>query len=280
MARSLESILRSAQWRAVDPADARETWARFRREHYGYSTVPDLIRRDPTAKIAKGSSTVNYGLTLRPAEHDYGDGLTVESCPFRTPECTAACVLETAGNARYASVARSRDCTTEFAAREPAAFLALLYSELRALAREHRSRVRGRLNIASDVRWERILPLGKIHALATAYKRTKPYATFYDYTKWPMAKRTESGAYRLTYSVSERPESLTTAHDHVAAGGNAAVVLDVKRGHAVPTVWRGLPMIDGDKTDDRTTDPRGAWIALRAKGAAMGDYVGGFVHAA
>lgn len=270
--RTLESILRRAEWRSIDPNLAREKWKTFRHEAYGYVSSAAILREDPTVKIGKDARTVAYGVTLRPAAHRFEfSGIEVEQCPNRTPECTRLCVLETAGNARYESVGRSRNATTEFAALYPAEFLAILADDLRKAARTHRSKLRVRLNVASDVRWERVFPglMAEVHAIATAYAKRPPAPTFYDYTKWPIAKRDESSVYALTYSVSELEASVALAEELVRSGGNAAVVLDLPRSAPMPPSWRGLPLIDGDKTDDRTTDEPGAFVGLRKKGAAI-----------
>jgi len=40
-----------------------------------------------------------------------------------------------------------------------------------------------------------------------------------------------------------------------------------RRGEELPATYLGIRVVDGDKTDDRTTDPRGVIVGLRAKGA-------------
>jgi hypothetical protein len=38
------------------------------------------------------------------------------------------------------------------------------------------------------------------------------------------------------------------------------------RGEALPEVWHGFTVIDGDESDERRLDPAGVVVGLRAKG--------------
>ena len=139
----------------------------------------------------------------------------------------------------------------------------LMAEELRALVRKH-ERVGFRPNIASDLRWEYVAPaLFGIDGVRG-----------YDYTKAnPLKHRGSLPNYRLTYSVSEHPLSAAVGRAYVASGGNAAVVLRTPT-HAVPALWWGAPAIDGDLTDDRTSDPAGAYVLLASKADGRYDSTG------
>lgn len=268
-------------------ADARRAWTEFRIT-LGFSGDADLLTPpDANRKMAK-SDTPTYGLTLAAAAESmraadvFGpdaaariraagiiiDGVNV--CTWSTPDCRAACVLVTAGNARYPSVARARIVRTLFLANHPDAFLTILRWELERAAARHGSIV-ARLNVASDIRWERIAPdLFRIDGVR-----------FYDYTKAPVAQRTETENYRLTYSVSERAASTRNAIDALTSLANAAVVF-ARTPEGLPETWHGFPVIDGDAGDDRTLDPPGTVVGLLAKGSARfadGD-VNGFIKPA
>jgi hypothetical protein len=124
-----------------------------------------------------------------------------------------------------------------------------------------------RLNTASDLHWERIAPsLFDIEG-----------ARYYDYTKIAPSARGRHPNYRLVYSLSEAPHSIATALDYLEEGGTVAVVFDTKRGEALPPQYLGYPVIDGDTHDDRTLDPEGVIVGLRAKGSARSLRTGGFV---
>jgi hypothetical protein len=119
-----------------------------------------------------------------------------------------------------------------------------------------------RLNLVSDLLWERLAP-----ALFSRF----PAVQFYDYTKH--ARRMLdfcAGSlppnYHLTFSRSECNQSDCVRV--LAAGGNVAVVFD---GKALPAAWEGYPVLNGDETDLRFTDPPGSVVGLYAKGTARTD---------
>jgi len=241
--------------------EARAAWRAFRIAN-GYGGDAKIISApDSNAKMRKGSTLI-YGLTLAPADM----AGTWDACQWRTPGCTAVCVLATAGKGPMASVRRSRIVRTRFAGEHPQAFVSLVIGELRdAVAKV--GPIGWRPNVASDLRWERFAPAAL----------TIPGVTVYDYTKAPLRQRegTPDG-YRLTFSVSERDASVAEALEYLRDGGNAAVVFDTVKGHALPATWNGFPVIDGDLTDYRITDPKGSVVGLRAKGTARnaGDATG------
>jgi hypothetical protein len=168
-------------------------------------------------------------------------------------------VLVTAGKGTLPSVQRARIVKTRFLAEHPHEFVTLLGWEIRRAVRKH-GRIVVRLNVASDIRWERVAPsLFAMDGVA-----------FYDYTKAPVSQRTATDNYRITYSVSERGHSVTNALEALKALANAAVVFDTPKGQPLPITWHGYRVIDGDVSDDRTQDPRGTVVGLRAKGSARG----------
>jgi hypothetical protein len=257
----------------MELSDARAEWIAFRKA-FGFSGDAALLTPpDANAKLAK-SDAPTYGLTLAAAAESaraadvFGPdavarlravGITIDGvnvCTWSTPDCRLACVLVTAGNARFPGVARARIVRTLFLADHPDAFLTLLVWELRKAVTRHGSIV-ARLNVASDIRWERIAP----------QLFTIPGVRFYDYTKAPVTQRTETENYRLTYSVSERPQSTSNALAALEGLANAAVVFE-RTPAGLPETWNGFRVIDGDASDDRTTDPVGTVVGLLAKGSA------------
>jgi len=85
----------------------------------------------------------------------------------------------------------------------------------------------------------------------------------YDYTKNPRNQYEN-----FTYSYNEK----TTEEDFAwnIKRRNIAVVFDTKRGKELPKTFKGFPVIDGDVSDDRLSDPKqkGLIIGLRAKADA------------
>jgi hypothetical protein len=255
----------SAALEAIGPIDPdaisrREARARadaFYREHGRKSAPVTLLSQ--TGKL-EHSAGFAVGLQLRP-----GDASGVEVCSWRTAGCTAACVLETSFRGKSEGVRDGRTMRTLFLQAEPQAMVTLIAHELRTLVGKHGA-VAFRPNIASDIRWEYVAPaLFEIDGVRG-----------YDYTKAnPLKHRGTLPNYRLTYSVSESAVSEAIGAAYVRAGGTAAVVVNTPK-HAVPAVWNGMPAVDGDATDDRTTDPTGCYVLLAVKADGKRD-ASGFV---
>lgn len=243
---------------AIPVREARAQLRTFYRAQ-GYADAATLLTAPASqTKLAK-SKVPAYGLTLAAAaQSDW------EACLWRTPECSAMCVLRTGGRSVFANVARARIMKTNALGALPEAFVVVLAHEIRAAVRRHGGRVDVRLNVASDLRWERFAP-----ALLEI-----PGARFYDYTKAPASQRTVAPEYHLTYSVSERPHAIPEALEWLRSGGNAAVVFErMTRADwdgILPSDWESFPVIDGDLSDGRSDDPAGVVVGLRAKGAGVG----------
>lgn len=217
-----------------------------------------LTPPDANMKFAKTTRPI-FGLSLAPhrdAVRVLGEELLgdLNVCPWSTPSCREGCVAF-AGNGEFHKVQRARAIKTAFAATRPADFLSILIDEIEGAARKDPDGAI-RLNTFSDVAWERILPEAVFHLLPA-----------YDYTKGGI-KRFRAGrevGYRLVLSVSERT-NLSSMDSWLSEGATAAVVFPHRRGEDLPRTFRGHPVIDGDKTDDRLIDPPGSVIGLRAKG--------------
>lgn len=231
---------------AITRRDARKIAHAFYRSH-GRKGAPSRLLSQ-TGKLSHSDGYV-VGLQLRP-----GAASGVEVCEARTKGCTVACVLERSFRGKSDGVRDGRDLRTLFLQAEPQAMVTVIAWELRDLVQEYGT-VAFRPNIASDLRWEYIAP--DLFGI--------PGVRGYDYTKYnPLRHRGTLANYRLVYSVSELAVSEATGAAYVAAGGTAAVVVATPK-HAVPATWRGAPAVDGDATDDRTTDPIGCYVILSAK---------------
>ena len=129
-----------------------------------------------------------------------------------------------------------------------------------------------RLNLTSDVKWERIKHEGK-----NIFQHF-PSVQFYDYTKSVSRMGLGIPNYHLTFSRSENQ----TNHVHCAltmkAGFNVAAVFSTKKGFDLPSHYNGYEVIDGDKHDLRFIDKRGVIVGLRAKGPARQDKSGFVIH--
>jgi hypothetical protein len=245
------ALLAVAPFDYVPLADARRAWRSVRVAHgLCDSAVPLLTPPDANLKYAKTEAAV-YGLSLAPAAVS---GWNV--CRFSTPECRSGCVAS-AGKGGLPHTVAVRIARTAFLLEHPEAFATLVMHEVGRAWAEHGIRLRVRMNGFSDLLWEKLMP---------ELFSTFPLVRFYDYTKHPAGSRTVPANYHLTYSASERTDDATFA-PAAADGQNTAVVFSTKRGAPLPGSWHGVRVVDGDKSDDRTKDPAGVIVGLRAKGA-------------
>jgi len=157
--------------------------------------------------------------------------------------------------------------------------LAVELAGFEGLCRKRGVRPAVRLNVISDVAWERVKATG-----GTLFQLF-PEIQFYDYTKRPVSRldyvRDNVPNYHLTWSYSEASEKYSAQLPGIlAAGHNAAVVFDTKKGQALPDRFRRdwyivtHPVIDGDLNDLRFLDPSPCVVGLRAKGKARHDRSG------
>jgi hypothetical protein len=161
-------------------------------------------------------------------------------------------------------------------------FMAQLSSEIATYQRKAKRegfKLVVRLNGTSDIRWENVAvphPFRNLNAYRNLMEAF-PDTTFYDYTK--LANRRDIPAnYDLTFSYSGVAEYAPYVDKAVANGERIAVVFRSRR--IVETMlangetFLGLPLVDGDDTDIRHLDPKGAIVALYAKGKAKRDQSG------
>lgn len=245
---------------AMSVEAARRAWDAYRAAHGLGKGATFTMPGTCNSKLAK-SPVPTVSLTLAPWK---ASGVNV--CPAATVECRGACVLMTAGRGTFPNVRAARVLRTRFLAEHPHAAVTLTASEIEKAARRYGD-VIVRLNVASDLPWERLAPA--LFSIAGA--------RFYDYTKLDPATRGIPGRYRIVYSYAGR-QSERRAADYLGSGGTVAVVFATPRGEALPRTWRGFPVLDGDLSDDRTSDPAAHVVGLRAKGAAVGMTPGGFVQ--
>lgn len=234
-----------AQRTTID--EAKAAWAKARVASGLHATTPRLLT--PPKGNIKLAKTNQWGLSLLP--HRLAGVGNV--CPYSTKGCRSVC-LNTAGRGAARFVQEARMARTKLLMDNPAAFATLLEKEIMEVPAESALR----LNVFSDLPWELIWP--EIFTLRSDLQ-------FYDYTKWPVGKRQVPANYHLTYSASEL-WSDSDVKDAVEDGNNVTVVLRLKKSEPIPDVWKGLPVVDGDKSDARYEDPNGVVVALRMKGPA------------
>lgn len=227
--------------------EAKRLWAEVRVANGLMATTPPLLT--PPKGNTKLNKTQQWGLSLLP--HRLGGQGNV--CVYSTRGCRAVC-LNTSGRGRAYYVQEARGARTALLFQHPAAFATLLEAEIMKLP----AKAALRLNVFSDLPWEDIWP---------DVFNLRDDIQFYDYTKWPVGVRQTPPNYHLTYSASELWDDAKIV-DTVNGGVNVTVVLRLKKADPMPKKWRGLKVVDGDKSDARYKDPVGVAVCLRAKGDA------------
>lgn len=230
-----------------------------RRKPVGYRK---LINIDSDAKTIKGRKQ-NYLTGIMYLAPHTSSGV-IDTCGMASAGCIAAC-LNLSGRAEvFPDIIEARIDKTRFMVSNPDAFRASLVYDVetvrrRALKQGMKPAVR--INGTSD------LP-----KLVTAVAGLFPDVQFYDYTKLPNPWLRQLPNYSLTFSHSET--NLQACLDALAHGVNVAVVFGLKKGTPMPATWHGYRVVNGDDTDLRFTDPKGAVVGLYAKGRAKKDCSG------
>jgi hypothetical protein len=227
-------------------------------------TLP-LLAFGADAKTSKGA-LLNYltGILYLAPANEGGFG---NLCVHASAGCLLSCLF-TAGRGRMSNVRLGRIRKTRLFFTDKKAFFEQLEKDIaRGMKRAAKLGLGYcvRLNGTSDVPWERLGIFEKF-----------PSVQFYDYTKsvsraLAHARGEMPSNYYLTFSRSESNEADALAV--LAAGGNVAAVFSSPN---YPEKWHGFEVVDGDKSDLRFLDKRGAVVALYAKGKAKKD-ASGFV---
>lgn len=238
-----------------------------------FSRFPEkLLGIDTNAKTIKGEK---YGiktaiLYLMPA---MGSG--VQMCAMAsTAGCEKPCLFK-AGRGAMSNVMLSRLRKTLYFNQYRDLFMAQLSREIsleKAKAKRQGYILIVRPNGTSDIRFESI-PVDGFDSIMARHSDIQ----FYDYTKLANRKHIPAN-YDLTFSYSGVPAYAPFVAKAVANGERIAVVFRdraiVNAMLANGDTFLGLPVVDGDDTDIRHLDPKGAVVALYAKGPARRDQSG------
>ena len=201
------------------------------------------------------------------APDDLADGKNT-LCPYaKIAKCNVPC-LNTAGMGKFSNVQQSRIRKSLLFLNEPQEFMRQLVEDANKFLKECDrlgKKPALRLNGTSDIQWETIEVDGHDNIFAMF-----PQIQFYDYTKIPTRKVEHIPNYHLTWSYSEANDKYATLFDKVS--NNIAVVFR----DALPKMFKGLKVIDGDKHDMRFLDETQVVVGLIEKGEAKKD-TSGFV---
>ena len=219
-------------------------------------------------KTGRNTPFIVIGLQLNPDITIFDGGERLNLCPY-AGECASVCLDKAGQNAAPSAVAARHRRTMLYYYDFPT-FEKLLTKELKHFWVDAGIDGWVRLNTLSDTRWEDKLGFDWF----TQWEGM--LGGFYDYTKWPMAKRhTLPPNYHLTYSWSER----TDEHefwDNIESGRNVAVTMFVCRNKyagdcrhgchcPLPSHFKGVQVLDGDEHDARFDDPPERVVGLRLK---------------
>lgn len=204
-------------------------------------------------KQAKGAKIdyTSVGLCLAPNKES---GYNV--CPRTTPGCTAACIYNGGVTTAWTRVKPSQIARTRLLFENRPEFDKMLLKELQAFDRKYKNNLVCRLNVYSDISWEKLTPW--------LFEKL-PRIQFYDYTKIaPRMRNFLKGDfppnYHLTFSRSEVNEE--ECKEMLSLGGTVAVVFPESQ---FPERFLGHPVFNGDETDLRFLDPWASICGLKAK---------------
>jgi hypothetical protein len=267
--------------------DARKAYATFR-ALFGYASASASMLTTPDAQPKLGKSVRHaLGLMLVPANgvpddmrERAGIARAFNVCPLASLGCVAAC-LSQSGHGAFPKTQYARAVRTLFLMAHPYDAGVLIGAETRrAVDRHGVDGVTLRLNVTSDIRWERLA--GGPETLRALMARG---VRVYDYSAHKPETRAlaESLGVRITYSAKERAHTSDAyLADILASGRNVAMPFHVAKGDALPTHYvidgRTFIVIDGDLSDDRTEDPHGVIVGLRAKGSRGKRDASGFIR--
>lgn len=223
-----------------------------------------LLSRGATNAKTKKNEIKTFILYLMPYNQN-SEGRNL--CPHASKGCAAACLVS-AGRGAFSNVIKSRVNKTELFIKNKLAFLNKLADEITQethKAKQGGYKVAFRLNGTSDVDF--VYMLKKYGFLDI--EDLQPHAVFYDYTKnIQKAIRYKSHPnYTVTFSRAE-DNAINTALA-IKHGINVAAVFN-----QVPNTWKGVEVVDGDKSDLQMLKYNSVILGLKAKGAARKDKTG------
>jgi hypothetical protein len=233
-----------------------------------YKPVKNLLSKGSTNAKTSKNDIKTFILYLAPHNLNY-KGITL--CKDATKGCIDAC-LNTAGRGAFSNVQFSRINKANFYVSDKKVFLAQLLKEIKKeikKASDKNEKIAFRLNGTSDIDFLYLLDK-HFNFNVDLLQYDKVY--FYDYTKsLARAKRYQNYRnYTLTFSKSESNEKET--NDALNLGINVAAVFS----NDLPKTYKGIKVVDGDKSDLEMINFKNVILGLKAKGKARKD-TSGFV---
>ena len=229
-----------------------------------YKIPKNLLSKGTTnAKTSKNEQDT-YILYLAPYNQN---SKNINICPKASEGCAAACLFS-AGRGAFSNVIKARQNKTEYYLHDKKTFINQLASELIKIdkkASKNTNQTLIRLNGTSDLDFIFLL---KKYANFDISNYNNLH--FYDYTKilGKVKKYSNNKNYTLTFSRAEDNEQ--DIFKAVQYGANVSAVFK----GTLPQTYKGIPVIDGDKTDNEMLKYKGYILGLKAKGKARTDKSG------
>jgi hypothetical protein len=231
-----------------------------------YKPVKNLLSKGSTnAKTAK-NNIKTFILYLAPHNLNY-KGITL--CKDASVNCIKVC-LYSAGMGIFSNVQKSRINKANYFVSDKKVFLAQLLKEIKReikKASDKNEKIAFRLNGTSDIDFLYLLDK-HFNFNVDLLNYDKVY--FYDYTKsLPRAKRYQNYRnYTLTFSKSESNQK--QVNEAMNLGINIAAVFSSD----LPKTYKGIKVVDGDKSDLEMIKFKNIILGLKAKGKARKDKSG------
>lgn len=231
-----------------------------------YKPVKNLLSKGSTNAKTSKNDIKTFILYLAPHNLNY-KGITL--CKDASVNCIKVC-LYSAGRGAFSNVQLSRINKANFYVSDKKVFLAQLLKEIKKeikKASDKNEKIAFRLNGTSDIDFLYLLDK-HFDFNVDLLNYDKVY--FYDYTKsLPRAKRYQNYRnYTLTFSKSESNEKET--NEALNLGINVAAVFSSD----LPKTYKGVKVVDGDKSDLEMIKHKNVILGLKAKGKAKKDKSG------
>ena len=198
----------------------------------------------------------------------------INICPKASEGCAAAC-LYSAGRGAFSNVQKARQNKTEYYLNDKIGFINNLSNQIIKeynKAKKGNYKIAFRLNGTSDLDF--VYLLQKYASLNIT--DLKDFALFYDYTAilGKAKKYLKHDNYFVTFSRKENN------HDEVDEAIKLGVNVSAVFSDDLPKTYKGVKVIDGDKSDILMTYNKGVILGLKAKGKAKKDNSGFVVNTA
>lgn len=231
-----------------------------------YKIPKNLLSKGNTNAKTSKNTFETYILYLAPHTQN---SKKINICPKASKGCAASCLFS-AGRGAFSNVINSRVNKTEYFLHDKRTFLHQLAKELINIDKKASKQVNQtliRLNGTSDLDF--LYMLKKYTGFD--YKKYNNLH-FYDYTKilGKVKKYSNDKNYTLTFSRAEDNEQ--DIFKAIEYGANVSAVFS----GALPKNYKGIPVVDGDLTDNEMLQFKQVILGLKAKGKAKKD-TSGFV---